>query len=79
MTGFQSQDAFAAAARAYLDFFKSSRPAGFGGEVLLSGEPERRTGAERLTNRVPLPNETWEALAVTARQAGLDLRAYLGA
>jgi uncharacterized oxidoreductase len=76
---FQSQDTFAAEARAYLDFFKSSCPAGAGGEVLLPGEPERRTRAERLTNGVPLPNETWEALSTTARQAGLDPKAYLSA
>jgi len=67
-----SDDGFAAEARSYIDFFKSSRPATPDGEVLLPGEPERRTKAERLANGVPLPQEVWESLRVVARDSGLD-------
>jgi hydroxycarboxylate dehydrogenase B len=73
---FDSGDAFAAEARAYVDFFKSSRPATPGGEVLLPGEPERRTKAERLKNGVPLPDEAWEALCQVAREGKIDPEAY---
>jgi uncharacterized oxidoreductase len=71
-----SQDAFVEETRAYLDFFKSSRPAAPGGEVLLPGEPERRTHAERTREGVPLPDEAWEAIQVSAREAGLDAQRY---
>jgi uncharacterized oxidoreductase len=67
-----SQDAFAAEARSYIDFFKSSRPAIPGEDVLLPGEPERRTKADRLANGVPLPGEVWESLRAVARDAGID-------
>ena len=73
---FDSPDAFAAEARAYIDFFKSSRPATPGGEVLLPGEPERRTKAERLASGVPLPDEAWEAICAVAREGKIDPEAY---
>lgn len=67
-----SGDAFAAEARGYIDFFKSSRPAIPGEDVLLPGEPERRTKADRLANGVPLPDEVWESLRSVARGSGID-------
>jgi uncharacterized oxidoreductase len=67
-----SEDAFAHEARAYIDFFKSSRPATPGAEVLLPGEPERRTRADRLANGLPLPDEVWESLRIVARDSGID-------
>ena len=70
------QDAFVQETKAYLDYFKSSRPATPGGEVLLPGEPERKTRAERSANGVPLPDEAWEAICASAREAGLDPRTY---
>jgi len=74
---FGSQAAFDAEVRAYVDFFKSSRPAEPGGEVLLPGEVERRTRAERLANGVPLPGEAWAAISATAREGGIDAGDYL--
>ncbi|HVL71788.1 MAG TPA: malate/lactate/ureidoglycolate dehydrogenase [Beijerinckiaceae bacterium] len=73
---FQAEAAFRAEAQAYLDYFKASRPAAPGGEVLLPGEPERRTKAERLKNGVPLPDEAWAAIAESARGSGLDAESY---
>lgn len=67
-----SDDAFAAEARGYIDFLKSSRPAIPGKDVLLPGEPERRTKADRLANGVPLPDEVWESLGAVARDSGID-------
>jgi uncharacterized oxidoreductase len=57
-----------------VDFFKSSRPAAAGGEVLTPGEPELRYRAKRLKEGVPLEDETWQALRKTALEAGLDER-----
>jgi uncharacterized oxidoreductase len=69
---FASPDDFAAQAREYVEFFKSSRPAEPGGEVLIPGDPERRTRAKRLAEGIPLPDEAWAAIAATAREAGVD-------
>jgi uncharacterized oxidoreductase len=58
----------------YVAYVKSARPAVAGGEVLVPGEPEQRTRAERLANGVPLPDDTWAAIVATARDVGLDER-----
>lgn len=55
-----------------LSFVKSSRPVEPGGEVLVPGEPEQRTRAERRANGIPLPDDTWTALVATARDVGID-------
>lgn len=75
-SAFGSQSAFDAEVRAYVDFFKSSRPAEPGGEVLLPGEVERRTRAQRIKEGVPLPAEAWAALGATAGEAGIDAERY---
>ncbi|MEH3144399.1 MAG: malate/lactate/ureidoglycolate dehydrogenase [Methylobacterium frigidaeris] len=75
---FGSDDAVAAETRAYLDFFKSARPAVPGGEVLLPGEPERRTRATRLAEGVPLTDPVWETLLAAGRDRGLDGERYRG-
>jgi len=69
---FGEHDAILADVRAYADFVKSARPAEPGGEVLLPGEPERRTRERRLAEGVPLPDQVWENILETARKAGLD-------
>jgi LDH2 family malate/lactate/ureidoglycolate dehydrogenase len=35
--------------------------------VLIPGDPERRTRAERMANGVPIDDETWRELTVAAR------------
>ena len=69
---FHADDYFAAETRRYVEFFKSSRPAAPGGEVLTPGEPERRYREKRLNEGVPLEAETWDALRLTALAAGLN-------
>jgi uncharacterized oxidoreductase len=69
---FGTDESYAAEAQRYIDYFKSSRPATPGGEVLVPGEPERRTRAERLANGVPLPDDAWRAICDTARMVGVD-------
>jgi uncharacterized oxidoreductase len=56
----------------YVAYVKSARPASPGGEVLVPGEPEERTRAKRLRDGVPLPEDTWKAIAAAAEKIGLD-------
>jgi len=69
---FDSAEGIAAEARRYIEFVKSSRPATPGGEVLVPGEPERRTREKRLAEGIPLADEAWAAICATARAAGVD-------
>jgi hydroxycarboxylate dehydrogenase B len=73
---FGPEESYVAEARRYIAFFKSSRPSTEGGEVLIPGEPERRTKAERLRNGVPLPDDAWRAICATARDVGVDPDRY---
>ena len=58
----------------YIAYFKSAKPAMPGGEVLIPGEPERRTREERLKGGVPLPDDTWASIVAAAREVGIDER-----
>jgi len=58
----------------YVGFVKSSRPSVPGGEILVPGEPEARMRKKRLSEGVPLPDDTWAAIVETARSVGLDER-----
>lgn len=70
---FGSEAAIACETRSFIDFLRSSRPATPGEAVLLPGEPERRTLAERTANGIALPDETWAALAGTAAKLGVPV------
>jgi len=56
----------------YLAFVKDTRVAETGGEVLFPGEPERRMRAIRMRDGVPLSDDTWAAIAATARAVGIE-------
>lgn len=72
---FGSQDGFAAETRSYVDYFRTARAAAPNGEVLMPGEPERRTRAQRLTEGIPLTDEVWNAIAAVARERGVEVTA----
>lgn len=55
---------------AFLTWVKSARPLEAGGEVLVPGEPERRTRARRLAGGIPLDDKTWQDIAETAASLG---------
>jgi uncharacterized oxidoreductase len=61
-----------ARAERYIAFYKSSRPAQPGGEVLIPGEPEARSRAERTANGIPLPDDAWATIVATAEALGLE-------
>ena len=63
---------FEEAAREYAHYVKASRPSTEGGEVLIPGEPENRTRAERLAKGIPVQTETWSAICATARKLGVE-------
>jgi uncharacterized oxidoreductase len=65
------EDFFPADVKRYVAYFKSSRPAEAGGEVLIPGEPELRARAARKKDGVPLPDDTWAMIVKAAREAGV--------
>jgi uncharacterized oxidoreductase len=69
---FQPEDAFAAEVRQYIEFVKSSRTVTPGGEILMPGEPEERTRAERTKNGIELDDTTWGQITATADSLGLS-------
>ena len=56
----------------YTDFIRATKPIGGVDSVLIPGDPERRTRAERTKNGVPLPDDTWAAIVNTAREVGVS-------
>ena len=56
----------------YIAYFKSAKPDTPGGEVLIPGEPEQRTRAQREREGVPLPEDTWASILAAARAVGVD-------
>jgi uncharacterized oxidoreductase len=54
----------------YLNWFSEAKPIP-GQEILTPGEPERRTRSQREADGVPLPEEVWEAIKATGREAGV--------
>src|SRR5246127_4608073 len=55
----------------YVDFIRATKPIAGVEAVLIPGDPERKTRAERSKNGIPLPDETWMAIVNTARELGV--------
>ena len=56
----------------YTDFIRATKPIAGVDTVLIPGDPERKTRAERTENGVPLPDDTWAAIVNTAREVGVS-------
>jgi hydroxycarboxylate dehydrogenase B len=56
----------------YVDFIRATKPVAGVDNVLIPGDPERKTRAERSKNGVPLPDDTWAAIVATARDVGVS-------
>jgi len=54
-------------------YMKSSRTAEGFEEVLVAGEPEERTRAERMRAGIDIEESTWEQIDALARRAGVDM------
>jgi len=63
---------FVARAQEYARYVKASRPAVPGQDVLVPGEPEARTRAQRLAHGIPLQPDTWAALVATGDALNLQ-------
>ncbi len=55
----------------FVDWLKSSAPREANGEVLVPGEPERRTRAMRRAEGIPIDDTTWGNLVTCAREIGV--------
>ena len=78
---FHDDDWFAREVSAYVEYWKAARPARPGEEVLVPGEKERMTMAERRENGLPLSAGAWEDILEAARKVGMsdgDVKAALG-
>ena len=56
----------------YVDFIRATKPVAGVDSVLIPGDPERVTRADRTKNGVPLPDDTWAAIVNTAREVGVS-------
>src|SRR6201991_1725013 len=56
----------------YVDFIRATKPVAGVDTVLIPGDTERKTRAERTKNGIPLPDDTWAAIVNTAREVGVS-------
>ena len=56
----------------YTDFIRATKPVAGVERVLIPGDPERKTRAERTKNGIPLPDDTWATIVNTAREVGVS-------
>ena len=63
--------AFAAMAEDYVEWLLSARPADPDKPVLVPGDPERTTTAERRANGLALADDAWSAILAAVRAAGM--------
>jgi len=63
---------FADEVRRYIDYVRAAHPADPARPVLVPGDPERATMAERIANGVPLSDDAWASITGAARKVGLE-------
>ncbi len=57
---------------AYVEFYKSAKPSEPNGEVLIPGEKEKRTMAERAVSGLPLSADAWADIRGAGRSVGMS-------
>ncbi|HLH74150.1 MAG TPA: Ldh family oxidoreductase [Chloroflexota bacterium] len=72
-TTFRPRDDYDKAADSTLSRIKSIPPARGFSEVLLPGEPELRSKAERLETGIPVAEATWEAIIKASQSVGVTI------
>jgi len=73
IAAFRTPEEFAAEAGAMVDRIKSTPTAPGFSAVLLPGEPEQQTAAQRRANGVPLDDGTWAQMVAEAERLGVAL------
>ena len=75
---FRPMEGYSSAVDATIRRIKSVPPAPGVDEVLLPGEPERRTRESRLQEGISMPDSSWKDLQELAAKYGVDPHAVLG-
>ncbi len=65
-------DAFAGDVERLIGWVKASPPLDPGGEILMPGDPEEATRAEREVGGIPLDDMTWTQVLETAQKLGIE-------
>jgi uncharacterized oxidoreductase len=69
---FQEDAAFGAEVSRFVAWVKSSAKAAPDGDILMPGEIEERTKAQRLRDGIPMDETTWKQIRDTAKTVGLS-------
>ena len=69
---FDTGNSFAEDVAGFIESIKSTKPANPEDGVLIPGDKERKTRAERLAKGIPLPDDVWTSIQTAARSVGLD-------
>jgi hydroxycarboxylate dehydrogenase B len=72
-TAFSDEDAYTGTIDSMAAAVKGSPPAPGFSEVMLPGGPEVKSRAERNRDGVPVPADTWEAVAKAAAEVGVEM------
>jgi uncharacterized oxidoreductase len=67
-----TEGSFATDVNDYIAWIKSARPIDPEAEVMIPGDKERKTAAERTANGVPLPDDVWHSILYAAALVGVD-------
>ncbi len=76
---FRSPESYADNADFVMQRVKKIRPAQGFDEVLIPGEPEARSAAERLDEGIPVADTTWQQIVEGGRSVGVDVEALVPA
>ena len=69
---FGDEEGFQQAARDYIAWVKSCRPAEASAPILAPGEPENERRAQRRVSGIPLPREAWQGILDCAASLGIN-------
>lgn len=72
---FQAEPAFAGEVRRFIDWVRSSEKADLNGEILMPGEIELKTKAQRSRDGIELDAKTWQGLVDTAASLNVPVAA----
>lgn len=68
---FQPFESFTTLARTQMEKIRGSAPAVGFDRVMVPGDIERKTRAERLQNGIPIADDVWESVTATAKELGV--------
>jgi LDH2 family malate/lactate/ureidoglycolate dehydrogenase len=76
---FRSPESYADNADFVMDRVKKVKPAAGFDEVLIPGDPERRSAEARLEEGIPVADRTWEQIVEGGQSVGLDVESLVTA